>query len=220
MSGFDALLAEIGELSKGTAADLAKAEDKSDDKKIDAAAADGEAAGDADAAAGGDDKDGKKPDGDDDDKPMAKSFSFKLEDGTTVDAIDAGELLKSLTDRVEGNESLMLKAVSGLLGTIKAQGSLIKSLGDKLEAIGNSGRGRKAVISVTEKPAAGAAAATLAKGGEEGTGMEPREFLAKSLAAVAAGRITGHEAAYAEVCINGGNQPPAELVRRVIGSNA
>ena len=81
------------------------------------------------------------------------------------------------------------------MSVIKQQGEMLKSLHEKVQKIGNQGAGRKATVSVTEKPVA-----TMAK--SEPTGMDAGEFLAKSEGAFNAGRITGLELSTIETFIN------------------
>lgn len=210
---FDKLMAELAKaesdqetLSKA----LPAAEEGMDDDKVQDAAAEGadKAAGDGDA-----DNKGGKPDGDaDDKKTMAKSFEVVLADGTKVQAEDGTELIKSLTDRLEKAEGVMVKAMEGALGLIKSQGEMIKSLGDQFQKLRGEGRGRKAVVTVSEKKDA----TTLAKSESQADGLTGEQFLAKALTAQKAGRITAADVAIAEGHLNRGMQPPAELVQRVL----
>lgn len=209
MSAFDALLEEIGQMQ---AAPLAKAEGTADDKKI-AAAAGAEGANGESADADADDKKKGEGEGCEGEKPMAKAFTLKLEDGSEVEAVDATALLKALNDRVDGNETAMVKAVTGLVAHVKSQGELIKSLQGDLQKLGNEGRGRKAVVTINEKPAP--AAETLAKGGEP-EGVSAQEFFAKAHQARAEGRITGEEISRAEAYLGRGLAVPAEIVNRVL----
>lgn len=207
---------------------LAKAQpdadaDEDGDAKI-AAAAGEDAAAEAAAASGGeggDDADlgeddaGPDVGGDDDEgEPMGKSLSFTLEDGTTVEAIDGTELVKSLIHRVEITEADMTKALGTAVDLIKSQGEqlkeqseLIKSLQEQVKALAGEGRGRKAVVSVTERPS------VLKK--SEPEGITPDQFMAKAIDAMRAGRLTGHDVARAESYLNRGMDVPADIVARV-----
>lgn len=214
-----------------------------DDAGIAAAAADGEAAGaDVDAGAGDDagaDADEgaaghAEPDGDegagagagdgDGDETMGKSFRFTLENGEEVEAVDGTEMVKSLIARFDAfgadavqKEESMTKALGVAVDLIKSQGDLIKSQGEAIGSLQNEvkrlaseGRGRKTVVSVAEKPAAG----TMAK--SEPAGVSGDEFMAKCLAAQAAGRITGLDVAKAEGFLLKGLAVPADIVKRVL----
>lgn len=192
-------------------------EGEADDEKIAAAAEDGNPDADGD---GQNDVSGEATDGDADDEgegeegeSMGKSFSFTLEDGTVVEAQDGTELVKSLIARVEGTEEVMSKALGAAVDLIGKQGDMIKSLQEQITALGSTGRGRKAVLSVAEKPAAGDLKKSL--GQEEEKGMSVNEFMAKALSAQTAGKITGLDIARAESALNKGLPVPQDIVARV-----
>jgi hypothetical protein len=197
---FDALIEEI-KTAGGDIADMAKsmpaAEDTSeDDEKIE------------DAAEEGDEGDEK------DEAPMGKSFKLTLEDGTTVDAVDGADLVKSLMARIEETEKSTAEALTGAVSLVKELGTLVKSQGVELAALKSAGKGRKAVVTVAEKPAS--TAETLAKS-DEPAGLSGEEFMAKALTAQAEGKISGLDVSIAESHINGGKSPPANIVRAVLG---
>lgn len=238
---FEKLLGELDELQK--LAKSAPADDDTngegtadgDDAGIAAAAADGEAAGGDEAGAGDDagaaGDDGAaaaahaEPDGDegagegngDGDEQMGKSFRFTLDNGDEVEAIDGTELVKSLIARFDSfgaesatKEEAMTKALGVAVDLIKSQGEAIASLQTEVKRLASEGRGRKTVVSVAEKPAAG----TMAK--SEPAGISGDEFMAKCLAAQAAGRITGLDVAKAEGFLLKGLAVPADIVKRVL----
>lgn len=197
---FEELLGELQTLAKA----------QEGDGKI--VAASGEAGGDEDDL----DDEGNpvaKPAADD--QPMGKSFRVKLPDGTEVDAQDGTELVKALGDRIDATEGVVLKTLQAAVSLIKSQGDQIKALHTKVVAIGSEGRGRKAVLSVAEKPAAGEAA--LAKSQEQ-AGISGTEFLAKAHESMNAGRITGRELMDAEAHINRNLPPPEAIVRKVLAT--
>lgn len=211
---FQALMDELDLMAK------AQNDAADGDDKIKAAAADGGDPAAADTAAGAAAADDGDPadaaaaapagDGDGDgDEPMGKSFSFKLEDGTEVEAVDGTDLVKALMARVETNENNMTKALTSAVGLIKSQGDLIKSLQEQVGKLSTEGRGRKAVVSVAERPT------VLKKSDAEEPGITPTEFLAKCLQAQAAGKITGNDVARAEAYLNRGQQVPTDIVARV-----
>lgn len=214
---FDALLAELTTAHDETITKALKpADGASDDKKIVAAAADGG----VDTAKVGDkdDKDGKAAvvaegdgDGDGDGKPFAKSFKLKLADGSEVDALDGTELFKALTTRVEDTEGVLSKALRLAVDLIKAQGTAVAALQADVAKFADSGKGRKAVLSIAEKPAI---AETLAKAGDP-EGITPDQFMTKAMSAMAAGKILGSDVSRCEAYFNRGLQPPAELVAKV-----
>lgn len=217
-SPFDSLLQELDgmeeDLQKSMPADGEDGAD-GDDDKIAAAAEDGNA--DAD----GDGEDDVNTDGDDDgddndgdDGRMAKSFTLKLDDGSEVEAVDGTELVKALMARVETNEGQMTKALQSAVNLIKSQGDLIKSLQGQVAKLGDSGRGRKTLLTVTEKKPV--SELRKSEGSEGDEGMTANEFMAKALSAQAAGRITGSDVAVAESYLNRGLAVPDRIVNRVI----
>ena len=240
-SPFEALIEEIGAHSdelamvKALPADEPAAEGDDDKKILEAAAeggnADAQAEASAEVAAEDEDKDGEKAEGDEPaaaegDKPaLAKSFEVTLENGDKVEAVDGTELLKALGDRLEATEGQLATVLTGLSSMVKSQTALIQEQGAllksqageiaaqaaRIDALAGKGAGRKAVLSVHEKPVAGA----LAK--SEPTGLSPKEFMAKALDAQTAGRLTGLDIAVAEHHINRGTPVPAEIVARVVG---
>lgn len=200
MSKFDELLGELETLAKAQPAE-------NGDDKIVAAAAEG--GGQVDGDKDKDDKDDGMGD-----NPMAKSFEVTLADGTKVQAQDGTELVKALHERIDSTETTMAKALETAIGLIKSQGEQIAALGGKVKALSGEGKGRKAVLTVTEKPAAGG---LLAKS-QEPEGITPEQFMAKALDAQKLGRLTGLEVSVAEAHLNRGQQVPAEIVRKVAAS--
>ncbi len=228
---FEKLLSDLDELQSlqksATADELKEGEGAadSDDTEIAAAAADGggeaaeaaaEGEGDAHAEPDADDMGGPS-DGDEDNEPMGKSFRFTLDDGQEVEAVDGTELVKSLMARFDTTEESMTKALGATVDLIKSQGDLIKSQGEaiaslqsEVKRLTSEGRGRKTVVSVAEKPAAG----TMAK--SEPAGISGDEFMAKALSAQKAGRITALEVSKAEGYLLKGLAVPADIVNRVL----
>jgi hypothetical protein len=202
---FEKLMAELSSLSadQETMAKALPADDGKDEEKIQAAAGEGGSDGDAEDA---DEED------DGGDKPMAKSFKFTLEDGTEVDAQDGTELVKSLQDRIAATEVTMAKALGSAVELIKGQSLMIKSLSETMRKLSGEGRGRKAVVSVVEKPAPGAS--TMAK--SEPAGVSHEVFFAKAMAAQKEGRLSGMDIAMAESCLNRGEVIPQSIVARVM----
>lgn len=209
---FDKLLEELDVLAKSYA------DDDNDDAKIQAAADAGNTDSDNDGI--NDEDEHKEPDGDengvdndnDGDGMMGKSFAFRLEDGTEMEAVDGTELVKSLIDRIENNEGTIQKALVAAVDLITKQGAMIKSLQADFKSLSGAGRGRKAVVSVVEKPAVG----DLTKSqSAETVSMTATEFMTKAMAAQAAGRLTGIDVARAEAYLNKGIAVPADIMARV-----
>lgn len=220
MSQYEKLLEELETMAKAMPGD-----DGADDDKIQAAAAaaNPDADGDGENDVTGDDlnPEGSEGLGDegegegdgDDEETMGKSFALKLEDGTELEAIDGTELVKSLMARVESNEGTVMKALGTAVDLLGKQGDMIKSLQDEVKKLAGEGRGRKTVVSVSEKPVAGA---TMAKSQGAADGLSANEFMAKALAAQASGRLTGLDVARAESALNKGLPVPQDVVNRVI----
>lgn len=212
---FEALLEEFDTLQKSLAAQ-AQESDK-DDEEIQAAADEGNGNGgidgDDEGRTDGDDEDDEDDEDEDEDgqSVLGKSFAFTLDNGEVVEAVDGTELVKSLMGRIDNNESQVTAALAGALGLIKQQGDMIKSLTDKVSALGAEGRGRKAALTVHEKPAAGSGAA------QQKDGVPAGEFMHKCLQAQAAGRITGQDVSRAQIALNSGVAVPADIVSRVAG---
>lgn len=201
-------LAEGGEAAaaEGAEGDDDDAGGDADDAAITAAAAEGEAAGDdadadADGDAGGD-------------EPLGKSMTVIDENGDEQEAIDATDLIKSLVDRVELSETNMGKAVGLLTDLVKSQAATLGTLRSEVSRLGSAGRGRKAVISVAEKP--GAADLTKSDPADEG-GITSKDFMAKAMDACTAGKITGLEIARCESYLNRGLDVPANIKTKVLG---
>lgn len=209
MSQFDKLMQELNGLQadQELMTKALPADDGKDEEKIQAAAAEG--GSDHQEPDGDEDGDGMG-DGDADDKPMAKSFKFTLEDGTEVEAEDGTELVKSLQARVDQTEQTMAKALETAVSLIKGQGDLIKSMQDQIKKLSGEGRGRKAVVSVVEKPVG-----TMAKSMQP-EGVSPDVFFAKAMVAQREGRISGTDIALAETMLNRGQPIPDGILKRVM----
>ncbi len=214
MSAYAELLKEL----QGEHEALAKsvpAEGDGDDK-IAAAAAEG-----GDGQGGEPDGDEGKAgvsdgDGDEGKAPMAKSFKVTTADGEEVDAVDATELIKSLSDKVETlggklteTEGALAKALTDTLELVKGQTKLIKSLTDRVGELASAGRGRKAVVSVQEPMAKSQPA--------EPEGIKPGELLSKVLEAQKAGRIMARDVSAVETYLNRNAEVPAHLVKAILG---
>ena len=211
-SPFDAIIAELvttaEEINKSQA-DMPTDPGATEDDEAIAAAAAAETA-----------TDGKAPEGDG--APMeksttelGKSFTVTLADGTEGEAVDATELLKALVDRVEVGEVKTVDAIKSMLGVVKSQGDLIKSLSDQVSTLANSGRRRASVVTITEKPAAAIAAVAPAA-----DGISVDEFWGKAFAAQTKGAISSVDIAKIEFAINHNQQPPEEILARISRSLA
>lgn len=207
MSQFDELLASLKQAEDEQAA-LVKAlpaEDGEDDEAIQAAAADGDDTETDDVNPEDEDEDE-----DDNEKPMAKSVTALI-DGEEIEAVDATELLKSLDARIGKHEDVLAKALAHTVSTMKAQGELIKSMQAQIVKLAGQGKGRKTVLTVVEKPAAGEQ--PLAK---SEAGVTPQEFMVKANAAFSGGKLTGQELTTADVAIRSGVPVPQSIVAKVL----
>lgn len=190
--------------------------------------ADGGEGGDGGEDAGADvDADGGGADGEDagadseDDEVLGKSFEIETADGGRARAYDATALIKSLNERLveveaeraeeaERREHLG-KSLELMTSLLKSQGEQINALSSQIESLRGEGRGRKAVLTVTEKPEP-----AMAKSQPEG--IPASEFMAKALDAQRGGRISSRDVSIAEASLNRGVQVPEHIVRRVMGN--
>lgn len=203
-NNFEALLKELGDVAAEHDT-MAKAmpeppadnpeddEDGEDDAAIAAAA---DAGGAAPAA--------------DDAPAFGKSFEFTDAAGATHEAVDATDLVKSLIGRLDTSEEVLAKALTSMAGSMKAQGDLIKSLTAQVQALSSQGRGRKAMLSVVEKPAVGD---TMAK--SQPDSITPEQFFAKANAAFDAGKISGKELNVVSVSLRGNHPIEPGLIQKI-----
>lgn len=214
MSKFQELVGEL----EGEVNALAKAlpaDDGDGDEKIAAAAAEGGSQG------GHVEPDGDEPkkEGEGDDAPMAKSFEVTLADGSKASALDATDLIKSMQTEIQGlgaklaEQDTLAKSMESLVGLVKTQNTMIKSLSDRVQSLAGEGRGRKSIVTIQEKPAAGT---ELAK--SEPTGVKPEEFMAKAMAAYDGGKLTGVQLTAIDVSLRNGAPIDPALIRTVIGA--
>lgn len=218
MSQYAKFLEELNAL-QGETESLAKSlpADGDDDNNIAAAAGDddaddeGQTNPDAGNGAAGENE---PADGDADDgkEQMGKSFSFTLENGEVIEAMDGTELVKSLMTRIDASETDTKAAIDGLFGLVKSQADLIKSMHADMRKLASSGKGRKAVLSIAEKPAP--VADQMAKSMQP-EGMSTQEFFSKALALQGQGKLSGDVIRRAESFVNRGIAIPADVVALV-----
>jgi len=199
MSQFEELLKSL----QATADEQDTTADNADDETIAAAAADSGVAVDGNP-------EGDAGDGDADDKPVAKSMTAQGADGQEVEVVDATEMLKSLQSGLQEQGSVLAKALGTMTAALQKQGEVIKSLRSEVKVLAGQGRGRKAVVTVSEKPDT-----TMTKSTPASEGMKPQEFLAKCLDAQKAGKLTALDVARAETAINHGVPVAADIIRNV-----
>lgn len=198
---FAALVAELDTLAKAMPAGDC---DKDDDKKIEAAAADGGTEADPD-----------------EDEVLGKSFGVTLADGTEVEAYDGTEMIKALSAEnasLRGQTGELLKGLQLTAGMVKqqgeriaAQGDLIKSLRGDIAKLATAGRGRAAVLSIHEKPTGEPA---------KPEGISPGDLMAKAMVAFEKNAITGLDVARIEARLGVGAQPPADIIAAIAAATA
>ena len=200
---YEKLLDEIEGLQKSYA------QREVDDKAIQQAAGEGQSDPDEDLDEDLDENGkpiGKKKTkaGDGEGLPFGKSFTIVGEDGNETHAVDGTALVKALNDRVASLES-------ELSGLKQSQSSQVETLLKAIQDIGKQGVGRKAVLSVAEKPD------TMAKS-VQSDGMDGKEFMAKAMTALSSGRISAMDVSIAEGSLNRGIAVPVSIVSRVMGN--
>jgi hypothetical protein len=189
MSDFTGLLADLEELRKASDPTDKKAkakdgdadcDDAADDRKIEAAAKDGE----------------KQSDKDKDGETFGKAFKVKLEDGTETEAFDGTEMLKALHAEHEGlrqtvdtQQDDILKAFGMAVTTIRElrtqvaeQSTMLKALQGKVETMGAAGVGRRTMLTIAEKlsPSAGVSGeSTKSAGPTPGQVLMKAQFMAR-----------------------------------------
>jgi hypothetical protein len=215
MSDFNEMLADLQALY-ATREDMLKAMPKPDaeDAKVKAAAADDNDNDDNDKDDNGDEEDGDE----DDSEPMSKSFMTDA-NGQQFEVMDATDLIKSLTTRLDNAEGQSFQAVEMLTGLVKTQSDMIKALGEsqksqtglikslqsQVAAFGSKGRGRASASSVPH----------VSRADQPATGLPPEDFMMKALAAQAAGRLTSIDIAMAESYLQRGMAVPVDITSRV-----
>lgn len=184
------------------------------DQKI-AAAADNDL--DRDGTSDGEDdlpEDDEDPE-DDDNEMFGKSFAVTTATGETLEAYDGTALMKAFEQRLaaleqdhEASVVKLEKAEQTLADLLKAetviskQSELIKSMYGQLAAIQESGRGRKSVLTVHDKPP------VIPSAPEKSA---PGTILAKAMSAQQTGKITGTDVARIESYLSRGWAVPSEL---------
>lgn len=209
MSQFDELLAQLQAQAdeQETLAKSLPAEDGEDDEAIQAAAGEG-AEGDEAEEGEGEGEGAGDGEGQEGEEPLGKSMTAVV-DGVEVEAVDATDLIKSLIGRLENQEGVLAKALATTVSTIQTQGEMIKSLSARLDKLAGQGRGRKAVLSVVEKPNPGES--TMAKSEQ----VQPGEIMAKALSAQGAGKLTAGDVARCEIAFQSGVPFPADVLAKI-----
>lgn len=145
---------------------------------------------------------------------FGKSFEFTDAEGKKQTAVDATELVKSIIARQESAEGVLAKALEGFTSVVNKQGELIKSLSAQVAELKSQGRGRKAVLSVAEKPDAG----IMAKSQSKDDGVTAEQFFAKANAAFDAEKISGKDLNVISVCLRTNNPIDPTLIQKVMAA--
>lgn len=190
MSVYDELLDELETLAKA----MPEADEKLEEE--------GHAEPDGDEMGGPGDDDGDEPMAKSDcDKPMAKSMSVTLPDGTEAEAVDGMELIKSFQSQMDVIAEGTGKVLKSMSAHLKEQAELIKSLKSDIDTLRSEGRGRKTVVTMAGAPE------PMAK-----SMPTPSDVLAKCLDAQKAGKLTALDVSVAEGYLNRGMQIPDRIV--------
>lgn len=208
MAQFDELLKQLDRMQKALPGD-----DGQDDEKIQAMA-DGDADGDGtpdgeedlpmdDEGEPDGDEDGEDDDGDGD--GFGKSFAVQLSDGSKVQAYDGTAMIKSLQMELGDAHA----ALSQSIDLTKSLFAEINGLKKAVAKLSNQGRGRKAVVSIHEKP-------TTADTMQKSDGITPREMMVKALTAQQQGKISSVEVSTLEAYACKGLTPPAGLLAKIV----
>lgn len=170
---------------------MAASSGAADDKGVAAAA----------KAGGADGEDENEDDVENDGEDMGKSFAAVGADGKPVQLVDASDLLKSLTSRLDGTDEILAKALTGISATLTSQNAIIKSLQETVQAQSLQGRGRKTLLAVLDKPEVGGLMAKSMQDEGSAGQITAADLLAKSHAAFDAKAITGIELTTIDVCL-------------------
>ena len=145
---------------------------------------------------------------------LTKSFRFSLDDGQEVEAFDATDLVKSLQSDLSSLRGESLGVMTQAFELIKAQTAEIAALKRQVTDLGAAGRGRRSVLTVTEK----SATVELAKAQTPGeAGLTKGEFFAKAASAQRSGRLSAQDISLAEAYSSKGMPIPERIVARVMG---
>lgn len=143
---------------------------------------------------------------------LTKSLGvIKLANGDEVDALDGTLLVKSLLERMDRTDGQIAGVISHLVGTIKSQGEMLKSMSEQINVLGAQGRGRRTVVAITPK---NDGTTTLTK--SEGEGMTAEQFMLKSEAAWKAEKINGRELNNISVALRMNQPVDPALVSKVM----
>jgi len=156
-------------------------------------------------------------DDNEDDDDFSKSLTVTTENGEQVQAFDGEQLIKSFNGKIKKQATDVEQVLTAQNGMIKSltdivtsQSKMLKSMNINMQALGNSGKGRKTVINVQEKP-------DLNKSLDaEDETIQPQVFHQMLSKALKGGAINPDEAVRAETQINSGQNPHPDVVSKVM----
>lgn len=208
-NNFEQLLATLnGAVDESAVLAKALPTDKpADDKTIAAAAKEGDQVeGDQEGAEGDEEGEGEA---------MGKSFEFTDAAGNKQKLLDATDLFKSLTSRLETTDGVLAQALTGMGAALTAQNVMIKSLQATVQDLSLQGRGRKTLLAVLDKPGVGDLMAKSAEAQAAEGRITPQQLMTKSHAAFEAKKITGLELSTIDVCLRNGQTIDGALLSKV-----
>ncbi len=167
-----------------------------------------------------DDKDDLGDLDDDGDEVLGKSYTAVDAAGQSVKAYDATDLIKSMQERLGGLEQSTTddadrrehlgKSLNLITDLIKSHSDQIETLQRTIVNLSNQGAGRRAVLTVNEKPEASMVKSAPA--------MNTETFMMKANSAFAAGRISGKDLTVCDVSLRHGEAIDAGLLNRIFES--
>lgn len=175
----------------------------------------GENAGAGDGDAGGEGSgDGASEEGDE----LSKSFEVTLENGQKFKALDATDLVKSLTEKMGTLESATGEALGLCVTMLKSLAADNAALHAEVAKLAKTGTGRSSLLAIVPQKDAPGAGGSTALVKSEAKPMSGQEFLTKSETAYNEKKITARELMLAESHINRGEAVPAAIIQKVMGS--
>lgn len=158
-----------------------------------------------------DEEDESAEDAEGEDELFGKSYRVALVDGGAIDAVDGRAVIRRLSAQLRKTQAALnqiaeaMRYSTTVLKSLRADNAALKQ---QVAALRKAGRGRRSVLSVHDKPAAGFNAAP----------PSPRELMAKALAAHRAGRITSVDVARVEAYLGRGASIPEPLLTQISSS--
>ncbi len=208
MSTFDELLNQLNAMGEEQE-ELAKALPPPDREEGDefirpSAAGDDPRSGDDEEK--DDDEEGEGEDGEMDERaPLAKAQPMTV-DGEEY--LDATEVIKSLQMHIDDQEQRFVSSLDSVVGLIRTQGTVIKSLASQVDRLAGQGRGRKAVLAITDPPVP--AGQTI-----QPPVPSPQDIMAKALTAQTQGRLSAIDISRCEISLQSGMAVPADILTRL-----